>query len=930
MIDPHLNGGGGVVLPDLSFTRFHLRNGMTLVVHEDRTAPVVALALWYRVGSGHEPVGRQGFAHLFEHLMFAGSEHHRRGYFEAFSHVGAMDLNGTTWVDRTNYFVTVPKEALDLALWMESDRMGHLLGAVGQHELDVQRGVVANEKLENEGRPYGLMGEVMQRHAYPPGHPYGHTTIGSMEDLADSSLDDVRHWFAEHYGAANATLALAGDIGPLEALARVERHFAEVAPGPARRHPAPWVARRPARRLEIYDSAPFALVRRQWSTPPWGDADIPLLELAAAVLGGSAAARLHRRLVRDTSVAIDASAHLQPLAVCSPFMISARLRSEADIERAEHLLDEEVQRLIVDGPTPEELESVQSALVADFFRATERVGGMEGKAAMLAEGQALRDDPAAHRHDVAAMFAARPADVQQAVRRWLADSAFTLIVRPGTRAADNTVHAADSGDDWPPRPPVTVAAAEVAPNWLVSPPTFDRRSGPPTVRPLPTMAFPPIETTRLACGLEIVLARRRRAPLAHAILQLPGGSAIDLADRGGVARFATAVMNEGTLQDDAQALLHRQHRMGSSVSAGAGPQASVIECNVINNHLEDGLALMMEMALQPRFAEEGLDLVRQRSLASLRQMLADPPRLADLLLPTLLYGESHPFGRPGNGLGTVPTLESLSRADLVDFHRRQFVPRDAKLLVCGDIEIGRLAQRLEAAFAGCGNLGTGSLETALAAHDVANDRIFVLDMPGAGQSAILGGVLVPSGVDPAALRMVNAVLGGSFQSRLNMNLREDKHWAYGAHSSWSECGARGAFTVSVSVQADRTIDALLEMRAEVNSIGSTRPPTLSEFARVTSQAKNTFAGRYETAHAVAAALSFAVLNGRTPKSVVGELAGLEALTAAALQAAAENVFRNRPMTWIVAGDAADFADRIVDATGVVPRTLDATTILVRP
>src|ERR1700759_2488111 len=289
---------------DLSFDKFQLENGLTAVLHEDHKAPVVHVAVWYHIGSADEPVGKTGFAHLFEHLMFSGSENHKTGYFKPFEQVGATGQNGSTWNDRTNYFETVPTTALDLALWMESDRMGHLLGAIGQKELDTQRGVVQNEKRQDENQPYGRVEENIQVNAFPANHPYHHDTIGSMKDLNAASLEDVKKGFTDHYGAANTTLVLAGDITPAVARQKAEKFFGDIPAGPPVARQQPWVYQRTdSTRGEMVDQVAQVRIYREWNVPQLGDAETPLLGLAATVLGDGKTSRLYNRLVYKDKIA---------------------------------------------------------------------------------------------------------------------------------------------------------------------------------------------------------------------------------------------------------------------------------------------------------------------------------------------------------------------------------------------------------------------------------------------------------------------------------------------------------------------------------------------------------------------------------------------------------------------------------------------------
>ncbi|HEX7111297.1 MAG TPA: pitrilysin family protein, partial [Mizugakiibacter sp.] len=292
--------------PDIPYTRFQLPNGLTVVVHEDHKAPIVAVSVWYHVGSSYEPTGKTGFAHLFEHLMFQGSENHKDEYFRPFELVGATGMNGTTWLDRTNYFETVPTTALDMALWMESDRMGHLLGAIGQPELDEQRGVVQNEKRQGENQPYGRAFEDIQANAFPANHPYHHDTIGSMADLNAASLSTVKQWFRDYYGAANTTLVLVGDITPEQAREKAMQYFGDIPAGPQVPRPQPWITQRDqSTRGTMTDNVAQTRIYREWNTPGLDAAgnDRLMLELATEVLGGSKTSRLYQRLVYQDKLA---------------------------------------------------------------------------------------------------------------------------------------------------------------------------------------------------------------------------------------------------------------------------------------------------------------------------------------------------------------------------------------------------------------------------------------------------------------------------------------------------------------------------------------------------------------------------------------------------------------------------------------------------
>src|SRR6266568_745869 len=375
---------------DIPYKKFVLQNGLTLIVHEDHKAPIVAVNLWYHVASKNEQPGKTGFAHLFEHLMFTGSEHFKgagdqRAFFEAMEKIGATDLNGTTNPDRTDFFENVPRNALDVALWIESDRMGHLLGSIDQARLDTQRGVVQNEKRQGENQPYGVVWELLAKGTAPPGHPYSWSTIGSMEDLNAASLDDVKAWFKTHYGAANVVLVLAGDIDPDTGFKKAQHYFGDIPSGPPVARYKTWFPHLPGKRREIVsDRVPQARFYKHWNIPPYGEADSAWLDLASDVLASGKTSRLYKRLVYDDQIATDVSAYAWTEEISGLFGIVVTARPDGDLAAIEKAVDEEVARFLAKGPTRAELERAQAQELAGFIRGSERIGGFGGKSDILA------------------------------------------------------------------------------------------------------------------------------------------------------------------------------------------------------------------------------------------------------------------------------------------------------------------------------------------------------------------------------------------------------------------------------------------------------------------------------------------------------------------------------------------------------------------
>ncbi len=672
----------------IPFERFTLDNGLTVIVHTDRKAPVVAVNLWYHVGSKNEKPGKTGFAHLFEHLMFQGSENYQDEYFKPFEQVGATNMNGTTNFDRTNYFQNVPTTALDLALWMESDRMGHLLGVIDQARLDEQRGVVQNEKRQGENRPYGRVWEAIFRASFPAGHPYRWTPIGSMEDLNAASLEDVHQWFRDYYGAANAVLVLAGDIDAATARAKAEQYFGHIAPGPALTRPGVWTAARTASTREtMYDQVAQTRLYRVWNGPQDGTRDAELLALAAQVLGGGKTSRLYERLVYRDRIADTVSAGHTALEIAGLFGITTDVKTGVPHAKVEAAIDEELQRFIARGPTAEELERARTGMRARFVKGLERIGGFGGKADVLAACEVYEGDPGCYRRSLEALLTATPEEVREAARRWLSQGDHTLEVRP-----------------YPAHRPAAASAV-------------DRSTGVPVIAEFPGVAFPAIERHRLSNGLPVVLAHRPGVPVVRVSLLFDAGYAADQGRRPGTASFTMAMLDEGTKSLGSLAIADRAESLGADLATGSSLDTSSASVSALAERLDDSVALLADIVRNPAFPPEEIERVRKEWLAAIGREKSSPDALASRLLPPLLYGEGHPYAIPFTGSGTEASIAALTREDLVDFQRDWLRPDNATLIVTGDTTAARILPVLEKHFGAWQAAGSPRPSKALPAGD---------------------------------------------------------------------------------------------------------------------------------------------------------------------------------------------------------------------
>jgi predicted Zn-dependent peptidase len=883
---------------DIAFEQFTLPNGLRVIVHTDRKAPIVSVNIWYHVGSKNELPGRTGFAHLFEHLMFQGSENYRGEFFEPFELVGTTDQNGTTNSDRTNYFQNVPTTALDMALWMESDRMGHFLGSVTQELLDEQRGVVKNEKRQGENNPYGQFYERLLKASYPKGHPYSWSTIGSMSDLDAASLDDVKRFFKTWYGPNNAVLVLAGDIDVATAKEKVTRYFGDIPAGPTMQQPKVDPAPRTASTREtMTDKVPQARVYRAWNIAQYGEADTEYLQLLSQVLGGSRSSRLDKRLVFQDKLADSVSTAAWSSLLGGLFFIQVDVKQGADVAAVEKALDEELARLLAEGPSASELEQARTVYKAGFVRGIERIGGFGGKADALAECAVFTGDPGCFRRSLDILEAATAADLTAAGKRWLSKGDHTIVISPGERVPTVEEESATHPDM------AAVPAAD--PKFTTVATDVDRSKGVPQTTQFPDLKFPALQRAELSNGIKVILAERDTVPVVRLSLELPGGYVADAGRKLGTASFTLGMLDEGSAGMDALAFGDRAEALGAQLGAGAALDGSNAYLSALKENLDPSVALFADMLRKPNFDAAEIERVRQSWIAGIKQEKARPNSAAQRLLPPLIYGQGHPYAIPFSGTGSEASIASLTRDDLVAFHRDWVRPEGATLIVAGDTTLAEIMPVLEKHLGSW--KGEGKAPAPVAVPTVAlpqKPRVFLVDQPGAIQANIFVGQAVPSTMDEQAteFEIANAVLGGEFSSRLNMNLREDKGWAYGSYSFVQGARNQRPWLAFAAVQIDKTSESLAELQREISAYATgAEPATPAEVAKIQATEIRSLPGSYETTAAVMGAIGGIVRYERDDDYVVQRRAEIEALTPAQVQAMASTL-KPDALTWVVVGD----------------------------
>lgn len=883
---------------DIPFEKFVLPNGLTTIVHTDRKSPVVAVTTYYKVGSKNEPRGKTGFAHLYEHLFFGGSAN-VPNFDIPLEGAGSTSTNGSTWYDRTNYVETVPTGALDLALFMESDRMGALLPAVTQDKLDKQRGVVQNEKRQGDNQPYGLAEYAVADGLFPVGHPYRHSTIGSMADLDAASLGDVRKWFAEHYGPNNVVLVLSGDIDAATARPKVEKWFGAIPKGPAVAPvaAAPVTLAAPVSR-DMADQVPVLRLTRQWSGPGLNDAETPALRIGMHILGGLASSRLDNALVRGQQLAVSVTASAQVFEQVSILDMGMDVKPGVERPAAEAAFDKVLADFLAKGPSEDEVRRAVVSTLSSEIGGLEQVGGFSGKGATLAEGQVYSGDPAKYKADLQAIAALTPGAVQAAMRKWLGRPVYKLAIVPGARTdSGNTMGGwGDESDTPAPSPDARAKAPKLAP--------APKRASPP-VAPVGELAFPAIERTTLSNGIPVVLARRTAVPKLVLSIDFDAGYAADALDTPGTQGLMLGMLEEGSKTRNATQIAEEQERLGASIATGATLDTSSVMLSTLSANLAPSLALTADVLLHPAFAQADFDRARGQAEAELAQAESTPSALAARTLGAELFG-SHPYAQPGDGLGSRLSLEALSPAALRAAHAKWLRPDLARITVVGDVTMDELKPLLEKALGGWKAPAAPKPVKALDAQTPAPaSRIVLIDRPNSPQSVIFAGRVLPltgrtQGEEP--LMLANDVVGNGFLSRLNLDIREEKGWSYGVRTGVTQSVGPRALQVMAPVQADRTGDSVRAIIADMAAFPAKQPVSPVEYQRVTEGAIRGLPNQFETNGEVLAAIAKNDRLGRPEDYYVRLATTYRDIDARRIGAAAGQYLQPTDLTWVIVGD----------------------------
>ncbi|HEV2196836.1 MAG TPA: pitrilysin family protein [Candidatus Acidoferrum sp.] len=800
-------------VPELKFEKYKLQNGLVVILSEDHRLPMVAVNLWYHVGPAYETPGKTGFAHLFEHMMFEGSRHvPGNAHFHLLEAAGASDINGTTDFDRTNYFETLPANQLELALWLESDRMGYLPDKLDQANLSNQQDVVRNERRQSvENQPYGIVEEGLFHQLFPKNHPYYADVIGSHQDIQSAKLEDVRNFFKLYYAPNNASLAIVGDFEPEHAKELVEKYF-----GPLKRgEEVPRItAKTPPitaeRRAVIQDNVQLPRVYEAWLTSPIfkpGDAEA---DLTATVLGGGKSSRLYKKLVYEKQIALDVAANQQPLMLGSEFQVQATARPGVKPEDLEKAINAELEAFRTNGPTEEELKRARNVLESRIIEGLETLGGFGGVADRLNSYNHYLGTPDFLGADIARYESASVESLKAFAQNQLGTNQRVVVYGvPGKQ---------DLGAEVPTPKAEAKDTAKLGGEPVN--PDAEWRKDPPKPGPAIPLHLPVPQEFKLSNGLTVLYNERPGLPVVAASLVLRSGSGANPADKPGLASFTARMLQQGTTTRNALQIADSAADLGASLGSRASMDSSSVGTQVLTRNFPEALDLLADVALHPTFPKDEIERVRKEREAALVQEQDDPFSVATRVMRNALYGPHNSYGYPD--IGTTESLKTISREDLLKFWQEHYFPNDAAIIVAGNVKLATLKPLLEKAF---GAWKQGQPAAASAGTLESSDaRLILVDRPGAPQTTLecyeLGAAR--STPDYAPLEVVNTELGGLFSSRINMNLREAHGYTYGAGSTFAYHRRPGPFLAYSAVRTDVTAPATTEIFNELKRMRDTQ------------------------------------------------------------------------------------------------------------
>jgi zinc protease len=887
----------------IPFEKYKLDNGLSVILHEDKSDPIVSVAIYYHVGSNREVPGRTGFAHLFEHMMFQQSENVPEDqYFRLIQSAGGT-LNGSTSQDRTNYYQTVPKNALEMVLWMESDRMGYLTNTITQQAFAIQQNVVQNEKRQNyDNRPYGHSSTVMARALFPEGHPYSWTTIGEMKDLFNATVDDVKEFHARYYIPNNATLSIAGDFDPVVVKELINKYFGEIPAGAEVEKMAPMPVTL-AETKKLYHEDNFANTAQYTMAFPSAEMynrDAYALAALSEILAGGKKSPMYSVLVKEKKLTSNVGAFNMAQLLAGTFRISVNANPGVTLAEVEQAIFEAFERFESEGFNESDLERVKAGQETRFYN---MISSIDGKSKQLAEYNMYAGDPGYYRNDMEAMKAVTVDDVTRVYEKYIKGKNYvaTSFVPKGKvdLAAEGSVDAGIVEEN-------ILAATEVkieggaAGEIKKTPTSFDRSVQPP-LGPDVSVTVPPVWKSSLANGMKLYGIQHTEVPLVQYNIVIEGGHMLDDISAPGVANMLAIMLNEGTKNKSPEALEEEIDLLGAMIRVSADDEDITVSVNTLARNFEKTLAIVEEMLLEPRWDSLAFELSRTRVLNGLRRSSIDPTYLGSMALTKLTLGSENIFATDVSG--TTESVENMTMDDIKAFYEKNFSPSVARFLVVGSVDQARVEKALA-------TLGTHWTAREVQMPEIAfapapeKAAVYFVNVPGAKQSNIyIGAPGIPRGhPDYYPAFVANYKLGGSFNGYVNLVLREEKGYTYGARTSFNGQKNSGTFVASSAVRSTATLESAEIFRDLMQNYRAGVSQSDIDFTKDALLKGNAL--RFETQRALLGMLNTMSAYGLPDDYIALEEDYVRNLTVDDVNAMVQKYIDPMKMYYVVAGDAA--------------------------
>jgi len=895
-------------LPEIKYETYTLPNGLKVITHVDHRLPLVSVDLWYHVGPLNEKAGRTGFAHLFEHMMFEGSEHvGEKAHIRIVQGAGATDVNGTTDFDRTNYFETMPANQLELALWLESDRMGFLMEGLNRELLKNQRDVVRNERRQGEGRAYDIPQEELMHELFPKDHPYYADVIGSHADIEAARIADIRDFHQQFYTPNNASIAIAGDFDPVKLKALLTKYFGPIPEGPK---VEPVTVVTPAitqqKRETVTDTVKLPQFEIAWLTPARFTPGAEDAAVAMFALGEGKVSRLNQALVYKTQMAQSVRCGVDALKLTGIAQCSITGKPGVKLEDIEKVVWSEIDKLQKEGPTAEEVEAAKAGSLSRKIEGLQRLGGFGGVADTLDLYNQYTGDPGYLPKDIAATEAVTKASAQAAAQKYFTkDSAAIVEAVPGKKVVNDVPRSPDDTDANVKLVNPYTAEFEASQEWRKTMP----KAGPPVMVHLPVP-----QTFTLPNGLKVYVVEDKALPVLSATMASRAGSANNPEGKAGLATLTAQTMGEATTTLGLNELASAQERIGTRIGVMANMDGAMGSMTVLTNHTNEGMKLLADVIEHPAFNADDLERLRRQRLIGIQQETDNVQAMAQRVGPKLVFGDT-PYGM--SGTGTTDSVKALKLDDVKGFYAAHYGPKDSALVLAGDVTMAEARKLAEENFGKW--TGTVSADVTIPpAPKLGPTHVVIIDKPGAPQTALeaFGVGVAADSPDVPAISIMNYTLGGSFASRINMNLREQHGYTYGASSQYLSYSDGGLFVAGGLVRTNITGPAAKELMGEITKFPGS-PSTEAELTQAKDARVQSLPGQFETTEVIAGSMASLFINKRPLDYYATLPAKYRAVTAADVARLAKEDIHPDQLIIVAAGDRAKIEPGLKEA-GVGP------------